>query len=204
MSAFHFPAKLGGAMGGLLLLVGSSVFLVRFQHAGPYGFPGGGNLLAAALALGLGALLLRPSIAVLLSWAALLASPVVLFFALYATLAELEEVIVLKATDLAGQPADLRLWVVDHAGAAWVTMPRTKADAHRLGESELELLRRGELTCVTATRHEDRATANQIHELRQEKYAIQRLATSIGLFGSEAAEQTIALRLDPCVAGSTP
>ena len=188
-------------MGGILLLVGVSVFLVRFQHAGPYGFPGGGNLLAAVLAPGLGALLLRPSLAALLSWAALLASPVVLFFALYATLAELEEVIVLKATDLAGQPADLRLWVIDHAGAVWVTMPRAKADAHQLGESEVQLLRQGELACVTATRHEDRATTNQIHHLRQEKYAIQRLASSIGLFGSDAAEQTIALRLDPCVEG---
>jgi hypothetical protein len=121
-----------------------------------------------------------------------------LFFALYATLAELEEVVVLKATDRAGQPADLRLWIVDRPTAAWVTMPRSKADAHGLSEVRVELLRQGEVRCMIATRHEDRATVNEIHSMRHQKYGVQRLAAKIGIFGREADESTVALRLVPC------
>ena len=47
---------------------------------------------------------------------------------------------VCAAEVLAGRPADLRLWIVDHANAAWVTMPRSKADAHGLSEVEVDLL----------------------------------------------------------------
>lgn len=189
--------------GWLMLAVGVSVFAIRLQHAGPYDFPGGGNLLGGVLALGLGAFLAWGPIGIgglgaVLRWAALAASPIVLFFALYATLAELEEVVVLKATHRSGAPAGLRLWVVDHEGAAWVTMPRSKADAHSLREARVELLRRGESRCVVATRIEDRAKVNRIHRMRHEKYAVQRLATSIGLFGREAGEHTVTLRLEPC------
>ncbi len=60
----------------------------------------------------------------------LLASPVVLFFVLYATLAEVEEVVVLKATDSSGEAADLRLWIVDREGFGWIVTPIEKAREH--------------------------------------------------------------------------
>jgi hypothetical protein len=186
-----------------MLLVGVSVFAIRLQHAGPYAFPRGGNLLGGLFALLLGGWLVRDwlgphRLAAPLRWVALAASPIVLFFALYATFAELEEVVVLKASDRAGRPADLRLWIVDRADGAWVTMPRSKADAHGLSEARVELLREGEVGCVIATRHEDRATVNEIHLLRHEKYGVQRLATVLGIFGRSADEDVVALRLDPC------
>ena len=203
MSESGFPSKLRRVVGWVMLVVGVSVFVIRLQHAGPYAVPRGGNLLAGVLALLLGGWLARPwlgahRLAAPLGWVALAASPIVLFFALYATLAELEEVVVLKATDRAGRPADLRLWIVDRAEVAWVTMPRSKADAHGLSETRVELLRQGQVGCVIATRHEDRATVNEIHGLRHQKYGIQRLATELGIFGRSAGEDTVALRLDPC------
>jgi hypothetical protein len=199
-------SKIQTIVGWLMLLVGASVFAIRVQHAGPYALPRGGNLLGGAFALLIGGWLASGWLAAhrtgaLFRWAALAASPVVLFFALYATLAEIEEVVVLRATDGAGRPADLRLWIVDRDGAAWVTMPRGKADAHGLRDARVELLRQGETSCVVATRHEDRPTVDGIHQLRHEKYAVQRLATVIGMFGRTAGEDVVALRLDPCPQG---
>lgn len=192
------PSGFGRIVGWLMLIVGLSVFAIRTQHAGPYALPRGGNLLAGVLALVLGVSLARGWLGAPLRWIALTASPIVLFFALYATLAELEEVVVLKVIARSGQPADLRLWVVDRGGAAWVTMPRAKADAHGLTETRVDLLRQGEVTCVTVIRHEDRATVNEIHQLRHQKYAVQRIATTLGIFGRSAGEDVVALRLDPC------
>lgn len=198
--------KLQRAVGWLMLLVGVSVFVIRLQHAGPYAFPRGGNLLAGVLALVLGAWLARPwlgthRLAAPLGWVALAACPIVLFFALYATLAELEEVVVLKTATRSGQPADLRLWIVDRGDAAWVTMPRSKADAHGLSETRAELLRQGVVSCVIVTRDEDRATVNEIHQLRHQKYAVQRITTTLGIFGRSAGEDVVALRLEPCSEG---
>ena len=59
MTESEFPSKLQRVFGWLMLLVGVSVFVIRLQHAGPYGFPRGGNLLAGALALLLGGGLAR-------------------------------------------------------------------------------------------------------------------------------------------------
>ncbi len=206
MTKSESPSKPLLVFGWLMLLVGASVFVIRLQHAGPYALPRGGNLLGGVLALLLGGWLVRGwlgghRLAAPLGWVALAASPIVLFFALYATLAELEEVVVLKAADRAGRSADLRLWIVDGADAAWVTMPRKKADAHGLSEARVELLRQGEVSCVIATRHEDRATVDEIHRLRLQKYGVQRLATTLGIFGRSADEETVALRLEPCPRG---
>jgi hypothetical protein len=206
MSESGLGSKLLRFVGWLMLLVGVSVFAIRLQHAGPYALPEGGNLLAGVLALLLGGWLVRPwlgsrRLAAPLAWLALVASPIVLFFALYATLSELEEVVVLKATHRSGRAADLRLWIVDRPDGAWVTMPRSKAQAHGLSDARVELLRQGEVSCVVTTLHEDRATANEIHRLRHQKYGVQRFATSIGLFGRSAGENTVALRLDPCPGG---
>ena len=190
-------------IGWLMLLAALAVFAMRLRHAGPYYFPEGGNLLAALLALLIGAWLTRNWIASSrlvtgLHWLALCASPAVFFFALYAILAELEEVVVMHAQDRAGQPAQLRLWVVDHDGASWVTMPRSKADEHGLDSVRIELLRRGSIQCMTAIRFEDHEAVNKVHQLRHEKYRVQRLATSIGLFGREVGANTVTLRLEPC------
>ena len=195
-------------VGWLMLLVGISVFAIRLQHAGPYALPQRGNLLAGVLSLLLGAGLVRPwlaegPLAIWLPRIALAASPIVLFFALYATMAELEEVVILRAADATGEVQDLRLWIVDREDAAWVTMPRSKADAHGLTDARVELVRGGTASCVIATRVEDRAQVDQTHHQRAEKYAVQRFATSLGIFGRDAAENVVTLRLTPCPAAGS-
>ena len=190
-------------VGWLMLLVGISVFAIRLQHAGPYALPQRGNLLAGMLALLLGAGLVRPWFGDgrLATWTARLAltsAPIVLFFALYAVMAELEEVVILRAPDAQGELQDLRLWIVDREDAAWVTMPRSKADAHGLTDVRVELVRDGVASCVVALRIVDRAAVDRTHSQRQEKYAVQRFATKLGIFGRRAAENTVTLRLTPC------
>ncbi len=193
-------------VGWLLLIVGFAVFAIRLQHEGPYALPRDGNLRAGVLALLLGAGLVRPWLgavrgAVVITRIGLAISPVVLFFALYSTFAELEEVVVLRAKLESGNTRDLRLWIVDHEGAAWVTMPRAKADANGLTDTTANLLRRGELRCISVKRFEAYATVDRIHQLRHEKYAVQRFATTVGLFGRSAGENVVALRLDSCPDG---
>lgn len=193
-------------LGSVLILLGIAVFLVRLHHAGVYVMPGGGNLLAGALALVLGAWLLSPwavspGTGQRLSWLGLAVGPIVGFFALYAILAEMEEVVSIKATDRDGKPANLRLWVVDYRGTQWVTMPASKSDNHGLEQGEVTLFRGGVDSCVLATRLDDREIVNAIHHRRHEKYQVQRLATAIGLFGEDAAASTVTLRLDPCSGG---
>ena len=101
MSESGFAKKFQRFLAFLMLIVGVMVFAIRLQHAGGYALPAGGNLLAGFLALLLGAYLIRAWLpesrfSTLLKGLAIAASPVVLFFALYATLAELEEVVVLR------------------------------------------------------------------------------------------------------------
>ncbi len=200
---FALPSKLRSPVGWLALIVGFSVFAIRFQHEGPYAFPREGNLLSGVLALVFGVGLIRPWLganrfASLLTRTVLAVTPIVIFFALYATLAELEEVVVLRATDEQRGTKDLRLWIVDHEGTPWVTMPRSKADAHGLTDTRVELLRHGAASCVIAKRHEDFATVDKIFGMRHEKYRIQRLATAVGVFGRSVGEDVVTLRLEPC------
>ncbi len=201
---FAFSSRLRAPAGWLMLIVGVSVFAIRFQHE-PYAFPRGGNLLSGVLALVIGVGLIRPWFGAnrfvsLLTRVVLALSPIVLFFALYATFAELEEVVVLRATDGRGVTQDLRLWIVDHEGTPWVTMPRSKADAHGLTDIRVELVRHGVAGCVIAKRHEDYATVDKIFRLRHEKYRIQRLATAVGVFGRSVGKHVVTLRLEPCPA----
>jgi hypothetical protein len=194
---------LNRVLGSLLVLLGIAVFLVRLHHAGSYMIPGGGNLLAGVLALVIGAGLLSPwsletGTGRVVSWIGIAVGPVVLFFALYATLAEMEEVVSIKALDRDGKPANLRLWVVDYQGAQWVTMPASKSDNHGLEEGPVTLFREGVDSCVMATRLDDREIVDDIHHRRHQKYQVQRLATTMGLFGEDANPNTITLRLDPC------
>lgn len=201
LAAFHRAVRT--PVGALALLIGIAVFAIRLQHAGPYAFPEKGNLLSGVLCLAVGLALVRPWLGEGRSAGAatrlvLLASPIVLFYGLYATLAELEEVVVLRAPDETGEIEDLRLWIVDAEGAQWVTMPRSKADAHGLTDARVELLRDGETRCVLARRSEDHDTVDRIFRLRHEKYAVQRLATALGIFGSSVGEDVVTLRLEAC------
>jgi hypothetical protein len=179
-------------VGVLALCAGLAAFLVPLQHAGPYGIPGRGLLGGLSCLVIAGVLLARgtPTIA---RGIALVASPLVLFFALYGALAELEEVVVLYAED-----AELRLWIVDHAGVEWVSMPRGKAEQHAIEGVELELLRAGATRCVVPRIVEDGIANRRTFDLRQEKYAVQRLGGMLGMFGDGPSPETITLRLDPC------
>jgi hypothetical protein len=198
-------SKLARVVGFTMLAAGAAVFAIRLRHAGPYAFPEQGNLRAGVLALGIGAALLAPGLVRAAGGAGALArrlllaaAPVVLFFALYATLAEVEEVVVLRATDAAGEPAPLRLWVADHDGVAWVSMRRGKAEAHALDGARLELLRADRTSCVVARLSHDPVDNERTFRLRDEKYAVQRLGRLLGLFGDGPGPDTVTLRLDLC------
>ena len=198
MSESNSSSKLQTVVGCGLLALGIAVFAVRLLHDGAYAVPRGGNLFGGLGALLLGGVLVWSAAPRGLGWLALAASPAVLFFGLYATMAELEEVVSLYATDSAGQPAELRLWIVDREDGEWVGMPRSKAVEHSLDGARLELLRSGETRCVVPALHEDRTTVTAIHALKIEKYAVARGAASIGLYPREASEAAVSLRLDPC------
>jgi uncharacterized membrane protein YiaA len=192
-------------VGWLLLAAGISVFAIRLQHAGPYELPERGNLRAGLLALALGLLLAAPWLRLAagrgtsIATALLLAvSPIVFFFSLYATLAEFEEVIVLRATDSSGAPSNLRLWIVDYEGVAWVSMPDAKAQEHSLDGARVDMLRAGQTSCVVPALSQDPAEGERTFQLRDEKYAVQRLGRLIGIFGEGPGPQTVTLRLDPC------
>ena len=192
------PSAFRRVVGGVFLALGVAVFAVRLWHEGPYAMPRGANLFGGLGSLLLGAVLLWPTMPRALGWAASAASLPVLFFGLYATMAELEEVVSLYATNSAGDPAELRLWIVDREDGEWVGMPRSKALEHSLDGARLQLLRKGTTRCVTPVLHEDRATVRAIHALKVEKYAVARGAAAIGLYPREARDTAVSLRLDAC------
>ena len=179
-------------VGALTLCAGLAAFLVPLRHAGPYGIPGRGLVGGLACFVIAGVLLVRgaPRIA---RGLALAATPIVLFYALYGALAEWEEVVVLYSGD-----ADLRLWVVDYDGVPWVSMSRAKAADHHLDGAKLELLRDGVKRCTLPRIVDDPVANRRTFDLRQEKYAIQRLGGVLGMFGDGPGPDTITLRLDPC------
>ena len=193
-------SKIQIVVGCALLALGVAVFAVRLHHAGPYAMPHGGALFGGLGALLLGAMLLWPAKPRAVAWVALVASPVALFSTMYSTMAELEETVSLYATDSAGNPDELRLWIVDRDDGAWVGMSRAKAVERSLDGARLQLLRDGEIRCVVPVLYEDRATVKAIHALKVEKYAVARGAAAIGLYPREARETAAALRLDPCPA----
>ncbi len=174
------------------LVAGLAAFLVPLQHAGPYGVPGRG-IVGGLACLAISCILLSRGMPAIARGVAFAASPFVLFLALYGALAELEEVVVLYAGG-----AELRLWIVDHAGVPWVSMNRSKADEHGLDGARLQLLRGGETHCVVPRIAEDPVANRRTFDLRQDKYAIQRLAGALGMFGDGPGPETITLRLDPC------
>ncbi len=181
-----------------LLAVGVAVFAVRLTHAGAYAVPRGGNLFGGLGALMLGGAMVGAAMPRRIGWLALAASPVVLFFGLYATMSELEEVVSLYATDSAGQPSELRLWIVDREDGEWVGMSRAKAIEHSLDGARLEMLRDGETRCVMPVLYEDRPTVRTVHAMKVEKYAVASASAAIGLYPREARDVAVSLRLDPC------
>ena len=179
-------------VGGTALVFGAAAFIIPMQHAGPLGMPGRG--IVGGLACGVvAAVLFAPRTSTLARGLAFAVSPVVIFLALYASLAEVEEVVVLYAPN-----ADLRLWIVDHDGVEWVSMSPSKAADNGLDGAELKLLRAGGTRCVIPRIVQDDTANRRTFDLRQEKYAVQRLAVSTGFFGDGPGPETITLRLDPC------
>jgi hypothetical protein len=160
--------------------------------------PSGANLFGGLGSLLLGAVLAWPGTPRVLGRLLLVVVPVVLFFGLYATFAELEETVSLYATDAAGNETDLRLWVVDREDGAWVGMPRAKAEKHALDGARVRLLRDGEIRCVVPKLYLDLDTIRAIHAMKLDKYAVARGAAAIGLYPREGRETGAALRLDPC------
>lgn len=187
------PRSIAASIMGIVTLgAGLAAFLVPLHHAGPYGIPGRG-LVGGLLCFAIAAVLLArgtPAVVRVVAW---IASPFVLFLALYGALAELEEVVVLYAPD-----AELRLWIADHDGMEWVSMPRSKAERHALDGARLERLRAGGTRCVIPRIVDDPVANRRTFDLRQEKYAIQRFGGLIGMFGDGPSPDTITLRLDPC------
>lgn len=194
-SPVHAVHAVHGIVGLLALGAGLAALLVPLQHAGPYGLPGRG-LVGGVGGLAIAALLLVPRVPALARGLALLLSPAVLFLALYGALAEFEEVVVLYAGESGEVP--LRLWIVDHEGGEWVSMPRAKAEGNGVDGARLERLRGGELRCVVPRLMDDPTAARRTFDLRQEKYAVQRLGGRVGLFGDGPAPDIVTLRLDPC------
>ena len=179
-------------VGVVALCAGIAAFLVPLGPAGPYGIPGRG-LLGGLACLAIAAALLARGVPAWLRVATVAASPYFLFLALYGAFAELEEVVVLYAPD-----AELRLWIVDHEGTPWVSMSRAKAAAHGLEGAQLELLRAGATRCVIPRIVDDPVANQRTFDLRQEKYAVQRLGGVLGMYGDGPGPDTITLRLDPC------
>ena len=192
MRATRLGSLLAKIVGVLALCAGLAAFLVPLRHAGPYGIPGRG-LIGGLACLAIAAVLLARGVPALVRGVAAAASPFVLFLALYGAFAELEEVVVLHTPE-----AELRLWIVDHDGVEWVSMPRSKAAAHALDGAELQLLRAGATRCVVPRIVDDPAANRRTFDLRQQKYAVQRLGGLLGMFGDGPGPETVTLRLDPC------
>jgi hypothetical protein len=198
VAASRKTSKVALVIGGALVALGVAVFAVRLLHEGAYAMPRGVDLLGAVAALLLGGVLLSSLPPRAVRWLALALSPVVFFSGLYSTMAELEEVVSLYATDSSGRPVELRLWIVDREDGQWVGMPRWKALEHSLDGARLELLRNGTVRCVVPVLHEDRTTVRRIHAMKVGKYAVAQAAAAIGLYPREARETAVSLRLDPC------
>lgn len=180
-------------------LLGASVFAIRLGHSGPYAIPTGLAPVGAVICIAISGYLLwsgKPkwtgAIAIALGIIASLAP-------IYSIVGESEEVISLYAIDAAGQPVDLRLWIVDREGVPWVGMSREKATSNNLHGSQLKMLRAGEILCVRPTLFDkDRETVSEIHRMKVAKYTAAQIAAAVGMYPKEAGANTVALRLDPC------
>ena len=115
------------------------------------------------------------------------------FMFLFKQLHDAEEVVVLHA-----DAQDLPLWVVERDGEAWLGMAREKAQTHNLDGRQFQLTRFGGKQCVIPVLYDDRAMAAMVHALKLEKYTGARVMVALGIYPSEAAPSSVALRLDAC------
>ena len=77
-------------------------------------------------------------------------------------------------------------------------MPRAKSDTYAIDGAKLERLRGGEKRCVVPRIVDDPIANRRTFDLRQEKYAVQRLGGALGMFGDDPGPETITLRFDSC------
>jgi len=191
--------QLGYRIAGVIFMaIGLAVFAIRLVHAGPYALPGGAAFIGALLAIALGAFLLWPGKPRFTGLVAIVVATFASFPAIYSIVGETEEVISLYAVGPENNLVDLRLWIVDRSDGAWVGMGRSKAVTHNLDGARLDMLRGGETICVIPALVEERATVSVIHKMKVDKYKAAQISASIGMYPSEASENTVALRLDPC------
>ncbi|MFT5100779.1 MAG: hypothetical protein ACI9HY_002908 [Planctomycetaceae bacterium] len=185
-------------VGVIFLAIGLAVFAIRLLHEGPYALPGGAAFIGALLAIALGTYLLWPGKPRFTGLVAIVVATFASFPAIYSIVGETEEVISLYAIGPESNLVDLRLWIVDRSDGAWVGMGRSKAVTHNLDGARLDMLRGGETICVIPALAEDRATVSEIHKMKVDKYKAAQISASIGMYPTEASENTVALRLDPC------
>jgi hypothetical protein len=114
----------------------------------------------------------------------------------YVVLAESGEVVVLETRDAAGAVHETRLWVVDHAGFAWLRTGEAKAPwLMRLrANPEVAVTRAGERRAYRAVVVEDAETRETINALELQKYGWREEVLRIG---GMKAEGTTPIRLEP-------
>ncbi len=183
----------------IFLLLGIAVFAIRLGHPGPYAMPTGIAPIGAIAAILIGCFLLWPGKPRFTGAIAIALGIVACFAPIYSIVGESEEVISLYAVNNSDETIDLRLWVVDRDGAAWVGMGRDKAIHNKLDGARLKMLRAGKSHCVIPKLYDDdRATVFEIHRMKVEKYQAAQIAAAIGMYPTDAGPNTVALRLDPC------
>jgi hypothetical protein len=184
--------------GVIFIVIGLAVFAIRLGHPGPYALPGGAGFFGALAVIALGAYMLWPGKPRFTGLIAIAIATFASFPAIYSIVGESEEVISLYAFDPENNLVDLRLWIVDRSDGAWVGMGRNKAITYKLDGARLDMLRAGKSICVVPALVEDRATVREVHRMKVDKYKAAQISASIGMYPSEASENTAALRLDPC------
>lgn len=137
MSGSRSSSKHRIVVGSGLLALGIAVFAVRLLHDGAYAVPRGGNLFGGLGALLLGGVLVWSAAPRWLGRLVLAASPVVLYFGLYATMAEIPLDPHCATSTPRGRPATQRRW--PDLGRMPRTLPVAGPDAEsaRVGLSAL-------------------------------------------------------------------
>jgi hypothetical protein len=125
-----------------------------------------------------------------------LAAALVALALFYVVLAESGEVVVLETKDAGGEVHATRLWVVDHAGAAWLRTgdPTAPWLARLRANPEVNVTRGGERRAYRATPVEDATTREEINALVLTKYGWRE--SVLRAFGMGPAGTT-PIRLDP-------
>jgi hypothetical protein len=114
----------------------------------------------------------------------------------YVVLAESGEVVVLETRDATGAVHETRLWVVDHAGAAWLRTGDAESPwlVRLRANPEVAVTRGGERRAYRATPVEDATTREEINALVLTKYGWREsVLRSFGMGPSG----TTPIRLDP-------